>query len=636
LKEKAVEGWIAVLGTSDVDLQVSAMEALGKSKDRRAVVPLIELLRNEEEFGNVTIGEIARFALWELIRDDVIVLDELRSVGNHSSNEHTRAQSMRMIADIIDSDEIDDEFRSMVVNGLKDQFAPIRAQAAYSARKLRFDDLASEVYINLVQMLLNDHSTEVRANAAYTLGSVEFSPSFDALLVALNSTTSDTNLRVQIIRSLGEFGDTRAVPSIIQYLDDGDKEVREAAIRALGKLDDPTGHHAILNCLAHAYKWTRIYSIEVLGKRKVKQAIEPLLQLLNDPEDDVVVAAAKALGQICEAQCAIPMVQAALDLLQKKSNKRSASKARSILESIAEIATRHRLDVEVMEFLITMMADKEISAQSSNIMKIIESVGSARVTILIDALAYAQGDLLLQKIIGTLGRVGDKRAVPALIPYLQHTNVYVRNVSCSALCNLADPRAIQPIVDMLQRNTYKDEVYWDEVNEQWFLLADFGAKGVPMLTAGLSTSVPQVKRIILKSLWKINDPRAQRDCLACLNDSDRFVRSYSIDCLQRIKAYSAVPQLLPLLGDPEEIVRKSAAKALGSMGSSALPVLLEALGDNKRHMRMGASLALAKIGADAMPSLKKALTDHNPRVRRQARMAIAWMGDRAPIEEDQG
>lgn len=81
--------------------------------------------------------------------------------------------------------------------------------------------------------------------------------------------------------------------------------------------------------------------------------------------------------------------------------------------------------------------------------------------------------------------------------------------------------------------------------------------------------------------------------------SSRLAAIGSLACLG-CKARRAVPSLLESLHDHRATVRKSAALALGEIGSrDAVGPLRGALGDEDASVRRCAALALMNIGADS-------------------------------------
>lgn len=86
-----------------------------------------------------------------------------------------------------------------------------------------------------------------------------------------------------------------------------------------------------------------------------------------------------------------------------------------------------------------------------------------------------------------------------------------------------------------------------------------------------------------------------------------------------------VPLLAKTLKDPDPLVRRSAAFALGCLAEgadAALPALAAALGDDSAAVRQNAAWALGKLGAPAVPALRQALKDADGLVQRDAAASL--------------
>jgi len=91
-------------------------------------------------------------------------------------------------------------------------------------------------------------------------------------------------------------------------------------------------------------------------------------------------------------------------------------------------------------------------------------------------------------------------------------------------------------------------------------------------------------------------------------------RQYSKIC-NGLGASEAVPVIMPLLRDPEEWVRKSAAKSLGMLRArSAVNDLISALGDSSYMVRKNAARSLGQIGGDAVAGLRLCFPSVGPLV----------------------
>ncbi|EKQ68458.1 HEAT repeat-containing protein [Leptolyngbyaceae cyanobacterium JSC-12] len=108
-----------------------------------------------------------------------------------------------------------------------------------------------------------------------------------------------------------------------------------------------------------------------------------------------------------------------------------------------------------------------------------------------------------------------------------------------------------------------------------------------------------------------------------------------VDCWATSHSDEAIPDLLQALQHPDSEVRRSAAAALGKVGSGlAIPGLLEALQDQDSEVRRSAAAALGNLGSEAaIPGLLQALQDQNWSVRESAAAALGKVGSAATITD---
>jgi HEAT repeat protein len=118
-----------------------------------------------------------------------------------------------------------------------------------------------------------------------------------------------------------------------------------------------------------------------------------------------------------------------------------------------------------------------------------------------------------------------------------------------------------------------------------------------------------------------------------LEDPDLWTRYQAAEALGILGARAPsqgalVPPLTKAFGDPEEIVRSSAAVALGNLGPAATPAtpsLIDALEDRDETVREAAAEALGKIGPAAraaVPALEAATRERKKAVRHAAKEAL--------------
>jgi HEAT repeat protein len=164
----------------------------------------------------------------------------------------------------------------------------------------------------------------------------------------------------------------------------------------------------------------------------------------------------------------------------------------------------------------------------------------------------------------------------------------------------------------------------------------------------LSSAEVEERRDAISRLASMQHPAASRAALAGLRDQTPVVRATSITAILSLPAEESSANLLPLLSDKDELVRREAAYALGTTRSVwAVPVLVDLLRNDKvDEVRGAAAVALGRIASEAavIPLLnvltgqadptqkkKKAKREQNPFVLRSAARALGQIKSRSAV-----
>lgn len=225
-----------------------------------------------------------------------------------------------------------------------------------------------------------------------------------------------------------------------------------------------------------------------------------------------------------------------------------------------------------------------------------------------------------------LGRVGNAKAVPALLETIQATKAEdadVREIALRALARIADPRAVVPLAEALKRA------------EVWLapriadILARHGDLAVEPMIAFLEESSQHPARAWAANiLGEVRAARAFPALVRALDDLDDEVRAKAAASLGKLGDRRAVTYLLDhLLTDPAPFVRARIAGALGQFNEpEVIDTLVRALGDPAWWVRMRSVEALEQIGAVSEGPLMLALDDTDPEIRIRAAVALERLG----------
>ncbi len=280
--------------------------------------------------------------------------------------------------------------------------------------------------------------------------------------------------------------------------------------------------------------------------------------------------------------------------------------------------------------------------------------GSKSVPGLLEILRTKEDEGLRLDAIAALGRIGDRRATEAILPYL-NLPVEKRRVVLSALGSIADPRTEGALIRAL-RSPDEDpdaraqvalglgaigtpnalRALKDALADLNLTVSDAaalglqraGAKALPYLTEASRSSNPAVRRRVAMALSGIREAQAVQLLGGLLNDSAPEVRRAAADALGKVGRAEAVPLLIRALSHPDGGVAQNAARSLAQIGAPAVNALIQTLGSPNETVAYLAAQSLSQI-PEAEPALLQAA--QNPQTRLYALIALIERNSAAAV-----
>jgi HEAT repeat protein len=247
LKEtRNVQGLILALKDKDPKVQYDAAEALGEIGDNRAVEPLTTALKNDEFSG----------VRWK-------AAEALSKIG---------APAVEALIGALRHDDDDVRWKAAIALG----------------------EIGDPRAIEPLIILLCDEDRFVKSHAALALGAIG-EPAVNPLLRALRE--GDGNLRWGAAIALGKIRDPRAIEPLIRALADKYENVRAESASSLAAIGKPA-LGPLLRFLKFSDGPERLEVVTTLGELHDTDAIQPLIQMLENADDDERKAIADALDAI--------------------------------------------------------------------------------------------------------------------------------------------------------------------------------------------------------------------------------------------------------------------------------------------------------------------------------------------------
>ena len=204
----------------------------------------------------------------------------------------------------------------------------------------------------------------------------------------------------------------------------------------------------------------------------------------------------------------------------------------------------------------------------------------------------------------------------------------IRQEAASLLGTLKDPRAVPPLISLLQD---QDRSVREAAIEA---LRSIGSPAVEAVGVCLTEPDLSIQESASAILAGIADERVLAPLTKALHSSDWIVRMHAAKALGRVRNADTVAPLIPLLQDKVKAVREEAAAALAAIGDAAIPSLLKALQHEDWLVRLHAVESLGKTQSKRAvePLLSVLFNDRDSAVREDAVRALGEIGDPQAVE----
>ncbi|KMY69185.1 hypothetical protein AAU61_06725 [Desulfocarbo indianensis] len=428
------------------------------------------------------------------------------------------------------------------------------------------------------------------------------------------------DLRLRAAQALGELGDRRAVPALVDRLADEDPAVGEAASQALLNL---RGREV-------AVRLAPLLSVEQVGLRNAamhllrrlgEDAPDMLLDLLGENDRDLRIFAADILANVDAPGVARALTKA----LEDPDPNVRANAATSLGQ---------RGEASALPNLIQLLGDEEWVAFA--VIEALAHIGEPAAVEPLIACLRDGSEILRVAVAEALGRFRDPKALPPVLEAMRRSEGPLLQHLLSALLKSANPTMLKGMDKQLRERACLGLI--DALNDPSEQVVADALLGLAVLGDGssvysildLARKEPneQILELIVLALGSIGE---LAPLVGAVDDPSPRLAEAAVRALGQIGGEAAVDPLIKALRHPAKAVRHLATRNLGVVGSRrALAALLVALGDSDDDIKIHAAWALGRLGdAGTVPTLGVLLGHQKEPVRYQALEALLAINGQA-------
>lgn len=590
------------LDDPDVASRVTAVRALGRIADVQATPQLVRALGDAD----TDVRRAAVAALGALgTRDAVVPL--LGRLDDVDSN--VRSDTCAVLARIGDS-------RAVV---------PLIGRAHDNAPEVRIavfrslGELGDRRAVAPLVQGLRDDSVEARVAAISSLGALRDSSAIDALAEHLEG--MDPSVSRSVLYALGSIGGERAVRLVVRQLSTPNGNIPSATtvlVSLATRAPDTAAANAIVRSVTEAFPTNagglrsgHAQALEELARvTSIAEAVPTLLQKLADRRGDV--------SQIENALAASGDERALLPLLERLRE----PSVRSVTNTVAALARYFDLrapDGRAADPLLTALGAVPPDARTQ-VIELLGRVGARRAIPSIRPFLEATIRPTRLAAVVALGRIGDESGAALLLPLVRDRDAEIRMRAADGVGNSASASTLQALLRMIASDSLEDRAAIanaigrsvDHLAERNELSDALRAESLATLVRAASSRDQNLALAAIEALARIDSAPATDALVNIARAGNRRLRPAAILALAHGTGDTARAAVRSALNDADPDVSASAAAALASLGeASDAAALIELVRSRNWPISTNASFALARLaGRGALgPSLEARLCD---------------------------
>ncbi len=481
-------------------------------------------------------------------------------------------------------------------------------------------------FYHLLLPLLDDPDDDIRKFAIDIISKSDLKDLAPKIIKVKND--KNANVRSALAEALGNLKNNcdECLKTLIEFLDDPEDWVKFSAIEALGKLDAVKVTPLLLDKMKNAPDYLQKMIIEALGNIGTPDAIDPLLEIADNPSSDeeTVAYAVQSLVNIAKRYNLDVFTKlqqekfekVLLDQLKKVEENEDMEEYFALLDSIGTLKVKGALIPLIKKVAyLDPVSDYELKQKLEEVL-----INIADDDIILNNFEYFTEDE--KKVaIEILGYIKSKKAVPLLLNYFKVLTQHNKRAIVKALGEIGDPSTYDFFINCLKdpdghvRRIAAQIIGKLKIEKGFDELTKLFEKG----------DYEDVIEAVLNAMLSINKEKTKKVLVNLLSHPQKPVKLAAIKGLAEIGGKDIIELFIKEFNSPEAEIRKLIIEALNYLKyKDDIQIYIDALNDVDEEVQIAAMKAIGELGIkEAYPYLTKYFSDENEWIKYQALNTVA-------------
>ena len=336
------------------------------------------------------------------------------------------------------------------------------------------------------------------------------------------------------IEILARTGSPRAVPELLDYLDNDDLIIATRAVSAIGIIGDNTAVPRLIQKLDTLEKWVENDELYVPSHLGTAQSGDKVLS-------HTAVKLESEIFKVCSLLSSEQITSKIIDHIEKPSSFIESFMKPEINTTFASCkqANVETKALQILESCNSLQSVNKLSQMATQLAKI---KSQKAVSILTEKIKLDEGSQYLNAVIEALGEFDTEDAAQALAELLINFSSSIREKVTKILVKRQQKRAIPFLVPILDNQDF--DTRWAAA----YILGEFSEENaLPVLTEGLTHENHRVRMIAAQVLGNLAPKLVIDLLLESLKDAAYSVRRNAAISLSMFERTEAIPELLKAL-----------------------------------------------------------------------------------------